>query len=136
MPYRRLKDAGIELGVGSDVAAGDTFSIPDVLNVAFKVHKSGPGGYVLGAEELLHLGTLGGARVLGLDHRIGNFDAGKEADFVVVDPGRHPLLGRRLGEIDSGAAGREARLFALLMGMGYATITGTWVRGEAVFSAS
>jgi len=31
------------------------------------------------------MGTVGGARALGMEDRIGNFDAGREADFIVVD---------------------------------------------------
>jgi guanine deaminase len=36
-------------------------------------------------SEALYLATLGGAQVLGLQEEIGNFQAGKDADFVVVD---------------------------------------------------
>ena len=48
--------------------------------------------------EMLFIGTLGGARALDMEDRFGNFDVGKEADFVVVDPAGTPLLGGQSDE--------------------------------------
>ena len=45
--------------------------------------------------EMLFTGTLGGARALDMENRFGNFDLGKEADFVVVDPAGSPRWGLR-----------------------------------------
>merc|ERR1711871_1877792 len=39
----------------------------------------------LSFDELFFLATLGGAQVLGLSDTIGNFEAGKEFDALVVD---------------------------------------------------
>ena len=36
--------------------------------------------------EGLYLATLGGARALDLDDRIGSLTPGREADLVVLDP--------------------------------------------------
>jgi guanine deaminase len=36
-------------------------------------------------QGALYLATLGGANILGLGDRIGNFAPGKDADFIVVD---------------------------------------------------
>jgi cytosine/adenosine deaminase-related metal-dependent hydrolase len=38
-------------------------------------------------ETVLRLHTLGSAKLLGVDDRIGSLEVGKFADFVVVDPG-------------------------------------------------
>ncbi|MFZ5450547.1 MAG: amidohydrolase family protein [Thermodesulfobacteriota bacterium] len=41
--------------------------------------------YSLSPFEAFYLATLGGARALSLDDKIGNFQGGKEADFLILD---------------------------------------------------
>ena len=43
-------------------------------------------------ELMLRLHTLGSARIMGVDDRVGSLEVGKFADFVVVDP-RNPDIG-------------------------------------------
>lgn len=74
----------VKVGVGTDIGAGTTFNILQTLNEAYKVMQLQ--NYKLSAFEAFYHATLGGARSLSLDHLIGNFEVGKEADFVVVDP--------------------------------------------------
>ncbi|PRC52383.1 guanine deaminase, partial [Mycobacterium sp. ITM-2017-0098] len=83
--------------------------------------------------EMLFLGTLAGARALDMEDRFGNFDVGKEADFVVVDPPRVPAPA---GAISHGARSpdpekaQEQVLFALLMGLREPAITEVYVQGR------
>lgn len=42
--------------------------------------------------QSLFLATLGGARGLSLEDKIGNFDVGQEADFLVLDLRATPLM--------------------------------------------
>ena len=84
---------GIRTGIGTDVGGGTSFSIPRTLGEAYKVLQLQ--GQTLTPRRALYLATLGGARSLYLDDRIGNFEPGKEADFVVIDPGATPLTARR-----------------------------------------
>ena len=79
----------IKVGIGTDIGAGTTFNMLQTLNEAYKVVQLQ--GYRLSAYEAFYLSTLGGAHALGLDHCIGNFAAGKEADFVVLEPTATPL---------------------------------------------
>ncbi|MEO6259107.1 MAG: amidohydrolase family protein, partial [Thermoanaerobaculia bacterium] len=39
----------------------------------------------LSARDVLEMATIGGARVLGLDDKIGTLEAGKRADVIVID---------------------------------------------------
>ena len=69
--------------------AGTTFNMLRTLGEAYKVGQLQH--YRLSAVEAFYHATLGGARALALDDKIGNFNVGKEADFVVLDPAVTPL---------------------------------------------
>ncbi len=91
MPLARYLDAGLRIGLGSDVAGGPDASIFSVMRVGAYVQTAlrvvaGETIPPLGPLDWLRLGTLGGARALGLDDRIGSLEAGKEADLIAVDP--------------------------------------------------
>lgn len=71
----------IRLGLGSDVGAGPELSMLKVMKDAQYMQPEGPVSF----HTLFYAATLGGARALFMDDRIGNFLPGKEADFVVLD---------------------------------------------------
>jgi len=83
MPYARLREAGLRIGLGSDVGAGPTLSMFRQMGEALS--SANIGARRLTPQGALYLATLGGAKVLGLEDRIGNFATGKDADFIVVD---------------------------------------------------
>lgn len=135
MPWRRTIASGVNVAAGTDFAAGDSWFIPDVLNAAFKVHISEPEptGVAMHPAELLHLGTVAGARALDLEDRIGNFDPGREADLVVIDPARQESLANSLEwglRSDDPVKRTHGRLFALLMACREISLAETWVRGR------
>ena len=135
MPWRRTVAAGVTVALGSDVGAGDEWLIPQVAADCFKVHMSeaGDAGVALHPAELLFTATLAGARALDREDTFGNLDAGKAADFVVVDPqGWEPLAqslehGIRADDPDIATA---QTLFALLMGLREPAISEVWVQGR------
>lgn len=129
MPIEKVREAGIEIGLGSDIGAGDRFCIAEVANTAFKVHMNGPRRHALGPGALLWLATLGGARVLDLEDRIGTLTPGRDADLVVVDPSRAPHVAARL---ELAGAADASRLFTLLMATTPELIVETRVQGRIV----
>jgi guanine deaminase len=120
----------VNVALGTDVGGGDEWLIPRVLNDCFKVHMSEPGEAALSLHpaELLFTATLAGARALDLEDRIGNLDAGKEADFVVIDPQRQELFPELLARVDPGETDRLA--FTLLMGMRESAVAAAHVQGR------
>jgi guanine deaminase len=92
----------VPIAIGTDMGAGNTFSLFRVLNNAYKVGMLNnviySGTYSptqndpqraernkISPYRAYYMATLGGARALKLDEWIGSFEKGKEADFIVVD---------------------------------------------------
>jgi guanine deaminase len=135
MPWRRTTESGVTVAIGSDIGAGDEWFVPSVLNTCFKVHHSeiGPATTSLHPAELLFTGTLAGARALDLEDRIGNLDVGKEADFVVIDPGRSDGLAELMDlrePWDEAPGAGAALLFTVLMAAREPALAQTYVRGR------
>jgi len=105
----KLERHGVRVGLGTDVGAGTSFSQLQSLNEAYKIMQLQ--GNKLDPFKSLYLATLGGAEALYLDDKIGNFESGKDADFVVLDYKATPLIGYRMQQATSLAE----KLFALCM---------------------
>ena len=117
---------GINVGLGTDVGGGTSFSILQTLNEAYKVMQMQ--GARLSPFKSLYLATLGGARALRLDDRIGSLKPGNEADFVVLDYNATPLLAYRLKQ-----AKDIAEILFVLMTLGDdRTVRQTWSAGQLV----
>ena len=85
---RKLLDAGVHVGLGSDgICSNDTPRIFDVMKAAGLMHKVNNPDWKrwLTASEVLHAATLGGARTARLEAETGSLEAGKKADFLVLD---------------------------------------------------
>ncbi|WP_417583681.1 guanine deaminase [Nitrincola sp.] len=95
----RLSKQGVRYAIGTDVGAGTSFSMFRTLGDAYKIQQLQQ--HSLHPHQSLYLATLGGARALSMDHLIGNFLPGKEADFIVIDPQSTPLLSFRTAQCES-----------------------------------
>ncbi len=122
----RAGDEGIGLGLASDVGGGTSLSMLRTAAEAYQVAHLQNQPFDA-AEGLFRL-TLGNARALGLDHLLGSFEAGKEADFVVLDTRATELMAMRCSVADS----LEEQLFALLLLGDDRVIRHTWVNGSLV----
>ncbi|MDN6320289.1 MAG: guanine deaminase [Marinobacter sp.] len=109
LDLERLEKQGVRVGLGTDIGGGTSFSQLQSLNEAYKVLQLQ--GQKLDPFKALYLATLGGAKSLYLDEKIGNFERGKEADFVVLDYNATPLISHRLNR----ASSLQEKLFALIM---------------------
>jgi len=120
------QEGGMRVGIGTDVGGGTSFSMLRTLDECYKVAQMA--GQRLSPLRAFYLATLGGARSLYLDDTIGNFEAGKYADFVVLDPQATPLLARRMAHMQRLAD----RLFLLLTLGDDRAVAATYVAGRAV----
>ncbi|MEA2037833.1 MAG: guanine deaminase [Nanoarchaeota archaeon] len=126
MPYFRWKDRGLTMALGTDIAGGPSISMPEQMGKAIETSRNFQDGRVISPTEAFYLATLGGARVLSIDNVTGNLEAGKEADFVVIDP-------KRIGiDISKGLDLRILGNLAAIRGNGF--IGQTYVRGKQVYS--
>lgn len=107
--FERADAARVSLSLATDVGGGTSFSMLQTMNEAYKVARL-KGSY-LPAARMFYLATLGAARSMQLEGTIGNFVAGAEADFIVLDPKSTPLLARRTERCND----LEELLFALAL---------------------
>jgi guanine deaminase len=114
----------VQVGLGTDVGGGTSFSLLATMGAAYEIAQLG--GRALSAVEAFYLATLGGARALALDDRLGTIAPGYEADFAVLDPNATPLLALRNARAES----TQDVLFALMMLGDDRAVRATYVAGE------
>jgi predicted amidohydrolase YtcJ len=120
-PVRSAKAAGATLAAGSD-APVDTDDPRPFVNMAIAVTRSVPGQPALNPAQSITIRdaldsyTINGARFLNLDQETGSLEAGKSADFVVVNQDILALA-------DRGKAAEVARTHVLE----------TWFQGRRVY---
>jgi guanine deaminase len=123
----KMEDKGIRVGMGTDVGAGTSFSILQTMSEAYKIMQ-------LQQEKLhpiksLYLATLGGAKALHLEDKIGNLEVGKEADFVVLNLHATQLMRFRMNQ----ATTLEEKLFVLMSLGDDRTVCETYIYGDLAY---
>lgn len=86
-PVAKLLQAGINVGLGTDGAASNNrLDLFSEMRLAALLAKGSSGdATVMPAHRALECATLGGARALGLQDRIGSITPGKLADLTAVN---------------------------------------------------
>ena len=88
-PFESFLDAGIAVGLGSDSVASN--NVCDMLEesrfAAFSARNRADRRRFISVRDVLEAATIGGAKALGLEDRIGTLEAGKQADITVVSLG-------------------------------------------------
>lgn len=123
---KQAEEFDVNVGLGTDIGAGSSFSMLTTLNEAYKTQQLR--GDKLSPYKSLYLSTLGGAISLDLEGTIGNFTKGAEADFIVLDYQATPLMDVRIKRCKN----LTEKLFVLSMLGDDRHVKATHIMGERV----
>lgn len=86
-PIPELLKRGVRVGIGTDgVASNNNLDLIEEMRTAAFLHKlNSNDSSVLDARTTLEMGTIGGARLLGMEEKIGSLEPGKQADMIMLD---------------------------------------------------
>lgn len=86
-PITKMYKRGMKVGLGTDgPMSGNTLDIVTQMPLVGKVHKLfNNDRSIFPASEILEMATIGGAKVLNLDKKIGSIEVGKKADLVLFE---------------------------------------------------
>ncbi len=124
LPHMEHHDINISLA--TDIGGGTSFSLLQTISEAYKIQQLR--GNKLDPFKSLYLATLGGAKALDLENTLGNFQPGKEADFIVTDLAATPLMAFRHERCNT----LFEKLFVLTMLGDDRAIYETWSFGQRV----
>jgi guanine deaminase len=128
-PFRRHRDAGVHVALGTDVGGGTGYGVMKEALQAYLMQRVAADPVVLTTGDLLYLATLAGAEALGLGDEIGNFEPGKAADFVYLEPPAASVL----AEVCDRADDPTHKLAALFTLAGQESIAEVRVQGRIVY---
>lgn len=139
-PARRALDAGVRVGLGTDVAGGASPSLirqcgeavtmsrllEDGVDACMPPADRGVPGARLSIVEAFWMATLGGAELIG--HPVGLLEPGRRFDAVAIDLARPGSALRVWDDVDD-----DLRVFEKVVRLaGPADITDVWVDGRRV----
>jgi len=85
-PVTKMLEAGLDVGLGTDgPMSGNTLDVMGLLGFTAKLHKLAQlDRRAMPARQVVEMATIGGARAINLQDRIGSLEAGKLADLIIV----------------------------------------------------
>jgi guanine deaminase len=120
----------VRVSLATDVGGGTSYSMLRTAAEAYKVLQLGHQN--LPALDAFYLMTLGNARALSLDERIGSLEPGREADLVILDARATPAMEHRMQTI---AGDLAEELFVLMTMADDRSVRATYVAGEKLHVA-
>ncbi len=127
--YDRLHEHGVRIATATDVGGGSSYSMLRTMDEGYKVMQL-RGQRLTPLRSFYHL-TLGNARAMSLEHRIGTLAPGMEADIAVLDARATPQMALRMETVDS----LEQELFLLQTCGDDRAVAETYVKGKPMKSA-
>ncbi|BAU67120.1 guanine deaminase [Stanieria sp. NIES-3757] len=125
-------DYPIKVGLATDVGGGTSFSQLQTMSDAYKVMQLQ--NQSLSVFQAFYLATLGAAKALSLEDKIGSFEVGKEADLVVWDLQATPLMKLRNPIAKSENIEQlSEKAFAMMILGDNRSVKATYVAGELVY---
>ena len=122
------ENALVRIAVATDIGGGTSYSMLRTLDEGYKVLQL-RGQRLNPLRSCYHM-TLGNARAMSLEDRIGTIAPGKEADLVVLDSRATPHMAIRMEQVDSLAN----ELFLLQTAGDDRAVVETYVMGRAMKS--
>lgn len=128
-PIRKFLDSGINIGLGTDVAAGSSMNMLKTMLISLQASKMyyrlvDTDVKPLSFEEMFYLATMGGGKYFG---KVGTFKDGYDFDAVVIDDSK--MYSMRDMSV------RE-RVERMVYNDADAIITDKYVRGSKIYSRS
>lgn len=123
-PFADFIKSGVNVGIGTDGAASnDKLDMLGESRLAAMLAKAASGDPTAAkVHDVIEAATLGGARALHWDDRIGSIEPGKEADLVSIS----------LSEVNSIPVQDPAA--QLLYAADRSDVTRTWVHGRLIYA--
>ncbi|EKF9135347.1 amidohydrolase [Vibrio cholerae] len=86
-PALKMYDQGVRIGLGTDgPMSGNTLSTIDEFNQVAKVHKLvNHDRAAMPPLKVIDMATMGAAKALHMEEKIGSLEVGKLADMIVID---------------------------------------------------
>lgn len=96
-PLREFSKRKMEIGLGiGGLASSNSMDMFDEMRIGLLLQRGVEKNISdLNAEKFVYFATMGGAKVLGMDSKIGSIEAGKYADLIVVDLSKSHQIGTR-----------------------------------------
>jgi guanine deaminase len=114
----------LRVGLATDTGGGSSFSMLHTMAAAYEIAQLR--GEALHPSQLIWLATVGSARALRAEDRIGNIAPGMEADLTILDLASTPAIAQATARAET----IWEALFPTIMLGDDRAIRGLWINGK------